>query len=99
MIYLLDTNACVVYMNGRGPRLRDRLDRIRPGDVAVCSVVKAELFYGAMKSRNPATSLAKQQRFLAPYVSLPFDDLASLTYGNLRADLERGGHLSAAMTC
>ena len=91
MIYLLDTNACIVYMNGRAPRLRDRLDRLKPEDIAICSIVKAELFYGAMKSRDPANSLAKQQRFLAPYASLPFDDAATLTYGKLRADLEALG--------
>lgn len=91
MIYLLDTNACVVYMNGRAPRLQHRLNQLHPGDVAVCSVVKAELFYGAMKSRDPAATLAKQQQFLTPYASLPFDDSASLAYGRIRADLERAG--------
>ena len=53
--YLLDTNACVMYMNGRAPRLRQRLDQCRPGEIVVCSIVKAELFYAALKSNNPAS--------------------------------------------
>jgi tRNA(fMet)-specific endonuclease VapC len=91
VIYLLDTNACVVYMNGRSPGVREHLDQLHPDDVAICSVVIAELFYGAMKSRDPAGTLAKQRLFLAPYVSVPFDDAAALNYGKLRADLEAIG--------
>jgi len=91
VIYLLDTNACVMYMNGRSPNLRRRLDSLRPDDIGVCSVVKAELFYGAMKSRNRAATLAAQQQFLAPFVSLPFDDAAALIYCKIRADLEAAG--------
>jgi hypothetical protein len=30
--------------------IQQRLKTISPNDVAVCSVVKAELFYGAMRS-------------------------------------------------
>ncbi len=39
----------------------------------ICSVVKAELFYGAMKSKNPDKTLLKQEIFLNQFVSLPFD--------------------------
>jgi tRNA(fMet)-specific endonuclease VapC len=33
--------------------IQQRLKTISPNDVAVCSVVKAKLFYGAMRSRSP----------------------------------------------
>ena len=92
MIYMLDTNVCVVYMNGRSTSVRDRLDQLRPSDIVINSVVIAELFYGAMKSRDRAGTLAKQQQLLRPYVSLPFDDAASLKYGTLRAELEASGN-------
>ncbi len=91
MTYLLDTNACVMYLNGRAPRLRRRLDQCRPDEIVVCSIVKAELFYGAMKSNNPTATLQKQKHFLLPYHSLPFDDAATATYATIRADLERIG--------
>jgi tRNA(fMet)-specific endonuclease VapC len=91
--YLLDTNVCIVYMNGRSAGVRDHLERVQPDEVVVCSVVIAELFYGAMKSRDAAATLAKQRLFLAPYRSLPFDDAATLNYGKLRADLEAVGRL------
>jgi tRNA(fMet)-specific endonuclease VapC len=56
--YLLDTNACIRILNGRAPALVERLGQHRPSEIAVCSVVKAELFYGAAKSSDPARTLA-----------------------------------------
>src|SRR5262245_19830778 len=46
-----------------------------------------------MKSRDPVTTHAKQQRFLRRFVSLPFDDRAAEAYGRIRAALERLGQL------
>jgi tRNA(fMet)-specific endonuclease VapC len=46
-----------------------------------------ELFYGAMRSNNPDVSWRKQQRFLEVLVSLPFDDIAALIAGRVRAQL------------
>jgi tRNA(fMet)-specific endonuclease VapC len=54
-------------------------------------VVKAELFYGAMNSQNPAKTLALQEIFLNQFVSLPFDDRAAKIFGEIRAHLARLG--------
>jgi len=64
---------------------------VLPVEIAVCSIVKAELFYGAMKSSNPAKVLAEQRRFLDQFVSLTFDDQAAESYGTMRAYLARQG--------
>lgn len=87
MIYLLDTNACIVYLNRPTSGVRRRLQSLSPQDIAVCSVVKAELFYGAMRSNNPKRTLASQEAFLKNFVSLPFDDAAARVYSRIRADL------------
>ena len=63
MIYLLDSNVCIRYLNGRSPAIRTNLQAHMPDDIRVCSVVKAELFAGAHKSRNPVEALAKQRLF------------------------------------
>ena len=47
-------------------------DAENPQDILLCSVVKAELFYGAMKSLYPEANLAKQKKFADCFVSLPF---------------------------
>jgi tRNA(fMet)-specific endonuclease VapC len=57
----------------------------------VCSVVKAELFYGAMRSNNPDRSIAQQQDFLNRFISLPFDDQSAVIYGQIRAQLAVSG--------
>jgi len=91
MIYLLDTNCCIVYLNGRNLTLKSKLENHRDSDIAVCSVVKSELFYGSQKSKNPEKSLAKQQLFLNRFYSYPFDDKCAEIFGFIRKKLEEKG--------
>jgi len=91
VIYLLDTNTCIRYLNGRSPSIRQRLQAVPKTDIVMCAVVKAELFYGAAKSYDPQRSRARQQTFLAQYASFSFDDTAAEIYGHVRADLETRG--------
>jgi tRNA(fMet)-specific endonuclease VapC len=91
MKYSLDTNVCIRYINGRAPGLRSKIPTIPAADIAVCSIVRGELFYGSSKSATPDISLAKQIRFLRPYATLAFDDRTAAVYGTLRAHLERIG--------
>jgi tRNA(fMet)-specific endonuclease VapC len=91
MAYLLDTNPCIVYLTGRSETLRRRLDAAGDQHVVVCSIVCAELCFGAAKSISPNTTLRRQQEFLKRFRSLPFDGTAARIYGPIRADLERQG--------
>ncbi|HEY9909692.1 MAG TPA: type II toxin-antitoxin system VapC family toxin [Thermosynechococcaceae cyanobacterium] len=91
MRYLLDTNVCAMYMNGRSQAVRDRVLSTPTDEMAVCSVVKAELFYGAMRSNDPTRTLERQQGFLNRFTSLPFDDEAALIFGRIRASLAAAG--------
>ena len=91
--YLLDTNACIVYIRNSQSGVRRRLERLPKSEIAVCSIVKAEMFYGSMKSQNPSVSLAVQQKFFKQFQSLPFDDEAALVFGEIRADLAKKGTL------
>lgn len=89
--FLLDTNACIQYLNFPDSLVRQRLASVRSDEIAVCSVVKAELFYGSKKSKNPARNLVTQMSFLDQFESLPFDDAAAIQFGNIRAELESIG--------
>jgi len=91
MIYLLDTNPCIRYLNGQSDRLRERIDSVGDGNLSVCSVVKAELFLGAMKSNAQQKTLALQLEFLSRFTSCVFDDASAMIYGRIRADMERSG--------
>lgn len=91
MNYLLDTNACIGYLNGRAIGVRAQLQARPSQEIAVCSIVKAELYAGAGKSVEPVSTIARQQAFLVNFVSLPFDDKAAEIFGHIRATLEKAG--------
>jgi tRNA(fMet)-specific endonuclease VapC len=90
-MYLLDTNACIRILNGRSESLVTQLRRRTPSEIFLCSVVKAELIYGAFRSARAAENLRLLRRFFEPFDSLPFDDACAETYGRIRTDLERAG--------
>jgi tRNA(fMet)-specific endonuclease VapC len=89
--YLLDTNICIRYLNRRSEAIIRRLESESPDDLVVCSVTRAELIFGAMKSQNTDKTRTQQREFLEPLLSLPFDDRAAEHYGRIRAYLERLG--------
>ena len=55
MKYLLDTNACIRYLNGRSPQLRVKLASTPRNEVAISPITKAKLFYGSAQSQTPGT--------------------------------------------
>lgn len=90
-MYLLDTNACIHVLNNSSPAVVAQLKRRNPTEILLCSVVKAELTYGAYHSARAADNLRLLKRFFEPFVSLPFDDQCSEVYGRIRSDLARSG--------
>ena len=88
---LLDTNICIGILNSRDPVLKQKLTAKPPSDFVLCSVVKAELIYGARKSQKVESNLQLLQDFFGIFESLPFDDEAATHYGVLRTTLEKAG--------
>ena len=88
MTHMLDTNSCVDHFR-RGPasNVTTRLAAAVPGSVVVCSVVVAELLYGAHRSARKAQALIQVHGFCRSFRSLVFDDLAAEEYGSIRAHL------------
>ena len=91
MKYLLDTDICIEYLRGSNTSIRDRLLALAPSDVSLCSVVKAELLFGAHNSQRVAANLRRLREFFQPFPSIPFDDRAADRYGSVRAHLRREG--------
>jgi tRNA(fMet)-specific endonuclease VapC len=91
MKYLLDTNTCIRFINGRAPKIRARMLTISDSDIAVSAITKAEMFAGAAKSQYPQQSRTKQDGFFARFVSLPFDDIAANYFATIRTALEQAG--------
>jgi tRNA(fMet)-specific endonuclease VapC len=91
MRLLLDTNACIAILKGNAPELRQKL-ALEPVDhVVTCSVVRAELMYGAAKSQAPEKTRLQAEALLHDMACLPFDEAAADLYGVIRAHLDRAG--------
>ncbi|MBI4580561.1 MAG: type II toxin-antitoxin system VapC family toxin [Planctomycetes bacterium] len=92
MRYLLDTNTCIAHLKSPPQsRVTRRLAEIEPGGAVLCSVVKAELIYGALRSREVDRNRRQLDRFFGSLVSLPFDDRAAEAYGRIRSELAAMG--------
>ncbi|CAN5784678.1 type II toxin-antitoxin system VapC family toxin [soil metagenome] len=91
-MFLLDTNVCVGVLKDNAVVV-NRFGRYATAELRLCSVVKAELYYGARAGAAVAKNLATVERFCRPFESLPFDDSCAKTYGTLRADLRQRGQL------
>jgi len=91
MMKLLDTDICIHLLNAREPDLIQRFLDHAPTELALCSVVRAELLWGARNSRRVEENLRRVGEFAAPLTSLPFDDRCAEHYGVVRADLAARG--------
>jgi tRNA(fMet)-specific endonuclease VapC len=91
MRFLLDTNVCILLLRGKDALLTQRLHSHQPADVALCSVVIAELYYGAFLSNQPSVHQTDVYNFVQPYRSFGFDDKSAKEFGSLRAHLKRLG--------
>ena len=91
MKFLLDANICIRILNNSDEGVLGRFAACQPADVALCSVVKAELQYGARRSARVEFNLKRLEKFAAPLQSLPFDDRCAHDYALIRADLAAQG--------
>jgi len=87
----LDTNICIGFLNQKDAKLKARIQRTAPGELRLCSVVKAELLFGARNGSRAPENLRRLDRFFEAFESLPFDDDAAHEYGLLRTELRRAG--------
>jgi tRNA(fMet)-specific endonuclease VapC len=96
LIRLLDTNTCIQLWQRKNKIVRSRFERFAPNEIALCSVVKAELVFGARKSQRSEANLAILEKLFAPITSFSFDDKAANHYGKIRSVLSTKGQLIGA---
>lgn len=92
-MFLLDTNVCIHLLNKRYLEIEKRFRQCSPTELSLCSIVKAELIFGARHSKKVETNLQLLKRFFEPLGSLPFDDKCAEEYGLIRADLSSQGKI------
>lgn len=90
-MYYLDTNTCIYFLNGKYESVRTKLLSISPREIAVPSIVKAELILGAYKSKKREANIEKVEQFLEPFDITPFENEMTYMYAEIRTDIEKKG--------
>lgn len=85
---ILDSDHCVAILRGKLDLTKHVLVQ---EELAVTAISVGELSHGACKSARPAKNLARLQVLLSSLTVLPFNDSAALTFGKLKAELEKKG--------
>jgi tRNA(fMet)-specific endonuclease VapC len=91
MNHLLDTNICISIIRKKPRIVLQRLSAATVGSVGISAITVAELAYGVQKSQSIEQNQQALEQFLLPLLIVDFDFQAALTYGSIRAELERNG--------
>lgn len=91
MKYLLDTNTCIYHLRNLSDSIAQRFNALEPENLCLCSVVKAELWYGALHSNATTRNLNQLKLFFVQFQSLHFDDKAAWHAANIRENLAAAG--------
>lgn len=92
-MHVLDSNVCIHLLNEKHRGIEQNFRSHSPAEIALCSIVKAELLFGARHSQRVSANLQRLQQFFAPLTSLSFDDRCAEEYAQIRADLTAQGKI------
>ena len=93
-MYLLDTNSCIFLFAGTRPNLVERVAACDEGDLALSTIVLAELALGSANGKIPPPDIL--EGFLEEVVLLPFDEAAARAYADMPFRRGRFDRLLAA---
>lgn len=88
MSFVLDTNAVIALLGGH-VRMRSRLSKCDPADVAISAIVAHELYFGAYKSQRLDHNLGLVDAL--NFRILDFDRADARRAGEIRAGLKHAG--------
>ncbi len=91
MNFYLDTNICIYFLKGQKEEVSKNLKKLKPEQIKIPSIVKAELLLGAAKSQNSKKNKELILRFLEPFEIIPFGDTEAEIYSEIRSELEKKG--------
>ena len=89
--YLLDTNILIYLINHNPPKVFEKIATMEVGDLATCSIVASELFFGVEKSKFKAHNAKVLSQMLDSLVIYDFGLKEARIYAEIWANLESGG--------
>ena len=90
MRWMLDTDTCIAIIK-KHPVALKKLRGKSVGQVGISSITLGELAFGAEKSSRSSQAHEALDEFLVALEVAGFDDASAMTYGKVRASLERQG--------
>lgn len=96
LTHLLDTNTCIDIINRRPPQVAEKFSEFPPDAIGLSAITLAELRYGVEKSGSKRNTEVLEA-FIAPLEVVAFEPAATLTYAQIRRELEKRGTPIGAM--
>jgi tRNA(fMet)-specific endonuclease VapC len=90
-MYFLDTNICAYFISRRYPTVTARFRASGPGELAISSLVAAELAYGVEHSARVDTNRQALTGFLHLVTVLPWDESAMWHFAKNKSRLKKSG--------
>lgn len=87
-MYLLDTNICIDYVDGRSETARRRIRENFASGLHVSAITEAELRVGPKTSENPERDAERLDRFLSILTVHAFDSQAAANYGLMMRQID-----------
>jgi len=89
-LILLDANVLIHYLKG-DPAIVARIQRAKPGELAIPAIVVYELENGTLRSTLPPRRRRQLEAGLGHIQHVSFDTAAALAAARIRVELERHG--------
>ncbi len=90
MSYLLDTDICIYWLNGK-KSVRDKLLEIGFQEVYICVITVSELYFGAYNSIKIKQNLTTAEKFIQNIAVLSLSNQTLKQFGQLKAQLRKAG--------
>lgn len=87
--YLLDTNILIYIINNNPPSIVQKFKSLKVGELATCSIVASELYFGVEKSTYKTENEKALSIMLQSLVLYDFGTKEAKEYAKIRAELER----------
>jgi len=91
MLYMLDTNICSYIIRNKPEHIREKLEeKEKEHTIGLSSIVVSELLYGAYKKESDKL-IKLVKNFIRYFKIYDYNIEAAISYGKLRAKLEKKG--------
>jgi tRNA(fMet)-specific endonuclease VapC len=82
-MYLLDTNICIDFIDGRSAVAARRVEAMFHSGLSISAITAAELLVGARNSSDPLEDARRIEAFIEVIRAHDFDDAAARSYARI----------------